>query len=1001
LTIGAATRFYREASLSSAVGNPEANMRRNVHATALLTITLRFIVVGCLANLGAAVPAAAEVVRFEINGREPFADGRPFGNPGAYERIIGKVHFAVDPKLRQNQAIVDLNLAPKNATGKVEFASDLFILAPVELEKSNGAVLYDVNNRGNKLALGFFNERGGNDPKTAADAGDGFLMRQGFIIVWSGWNGELLPGNDRMHLYPPVAKDNGRPIVGMVRCEIVPNSDAKRIDVNWANHGSYRPTAKGLKSATLTWRLRPGDPRVSIPREQWTLHVTDVPSASPNQLPRVELEAPAGLRKAYIYELIYEAQDPLVHGVCFASVRDLIAAFRYGGGQDNPLVRSGRPVAKRAIGFGVSQSGRFLREFLYWGFNEDEEGRKVFDGVMPHVSGAGLGSFNHRFAQPTRHVNQHDHHDYPADRFPFAYETQTDPLSGCTDGILERASQTNTTPIVLHTQSAGEYWTRSGSLVHTDPQGARDSKLPDNVRIYAFGGTQHGPANYPPSKGDGQNLANPGDYRPLLRALLAALAKHGREGTELPKSVYPRISDGTLVDWRGPSTRFPSIPNVRYPEVIQQPPLLDFGPRWSDQWIIDVQPPRIQGEYTVLVPKCGSDGNELGCLLPPEVAVPLGTHTGWNLRSREAGAENELVSLGGSYIPFPVTKKERETLGDPRPSLEERYGNAEVYGSAVRRYCAHLQKHGYLLEEDVERIVSRLEARLPPSWGRGRAAARVEQRTTTSQSDQKWGQLRGRGIWAGAAIPPKRTVTVARDPEFMIARGPIYHETIVVDPESKGVKNIFVYLVKPRALHPDYPQTAQEVAKSDEVRFALMNGYGWHELAGKLGAGAARLADVRAPRMLELNRGVFVPHAFAVREGERLLVKNGDPVTYNIKATSVSGRNDVNSYFSPHAFQVFEWRADSRPIRIEDVIYSWMAAGAMVFDHPYFAVTAREGAFEIRNVPIGENQIAVRNWNGLYLIRDRTIDVSSQGSVHLETRWAGQAAAEMRIDVSR
>src|SRR5690606_16131099 len=220
------------------------------------------------------------------------------------------------------------------------------------------------------------------------------------------------------------------------------------------NHGSYRPTPDGLKNATLTVRERPRDPKMLVPRDQWQLHVTDVESDSPTQLPRVELEVQAGLKIGLIYELIYEAQDPLVHGVWFASVRDLITAFKHGQGADNPLVLEGKAAVNRAHGFGVSQSGRFLRELLYSGFNEDEAGRKVFDGIISHVAGAGLGSFNHRFAQPTRYDSQHDHSDYNSDRFPFTYGVEVDPLTGKKEGILERAEKTGTVPYVLHTQSA-------------------------------------------------------------------------------------------------------------------------------------------------------------------------------------------------------------------------------------------------------------------------------------------------------------------------------------------------------------------------------------------------------------------------------------------------------------------------------------------------------------------------------------------------------------------
>ena len=421
----------------------------------------RFQFFAAIALLFGALPESlrAEVTRFEILERDPFADGQTFGEVGAYERIKGRVHYELDPEAPANRNVIDLKLAPVNERGRVELSADLFILAPKELSKGNGALLYGVNNRGGLNSLRHFNyAAGSNQPKTAAHAGDGFLMRHGFTVVWSGWDGELLPGGDKLRLFPPKVE---KPITGLVRCEIVPSADTKRTVINWANHGSYRPTAKGLKNATLTHRLLPQHPRVPIPREKWKLVVTEVESDNPAQLPKVELDYPGGLHKLHIYEVIYEAQDPVVMGTGFTAVRDLISAIRYGSGKDNPLLGDdGQPVIERAHSFGVSQSGRFLREMVYWDFNADENGRKVFDGIIPHVSGSGMGSFNHRFAQPTRHAGQHDHHDYPPDRFPFAYETQTDPLSGVSEGILDRAAKSATAPLVMHTQSTS---------VHTYP----------------------------------------------------------------------------------------------------------------------------------------------------------------------------------------------------------------------------------------------------------------------------------------------------------------------------------------------------------------------------------------------------------------------------------------------------------------------------------------------------------------------------------------------------
>lgn len=648
--------------------------------------------------------ATGEVVRFEILERVPLAGGNAYGSTGPYERITGRVHYAVDPGLRQNSQVVDLALAPRNVDGRVEFSADLCILAPVDPARGNGCALYDVNNRGNKLALGMFNYGGGNGLDAEKDLGDGFLFRHGFTVVWSGWDGELLPGGDRLRLSAPAMVSPDGPITGLVRCEVCPTSAATRMVINWANHGSYRPTAEGIAKATLTVRERPDDSRHVVSRDQWQLHVTEVAGAAAGQLPKVELEVPAGMKPGFLYEVIYEAQDPVVMGAGFAGVRDLIAAIKHGGGAGHPLLKDGKPVIRDAIGFGVSQSGRFLREFLYSGFNEDEQGRKVFEGLIPHVAGGGLGSFNHRFAQPTRHGSQHDHADYPVDRFPFAYEVQRDPFSGEEDGLLRRAEASGTAPLIMHTQSAAEYWTRAGSLPHTTADGKVDARPPANVRFYTFGGTQHGPAKWPPEAGQGKALANPGDYKPFLRSLLLTMVTWIREGVEPPPSRIPSIAEGTLVGWSTNETKFPALSGVIYPIVIRQPPWLDLGPRWADQRIIDNQPPRTVGHYSVLVPKCGPDGNELGCLLPSEVAAPVATYTGWNVRSRGAGAEDQLVSLTGSYIPFSLNRVERQATGDLRLSLEERYGSLERYVQEFKQATQALQEAGFLVPEDVQRL---------------------------------------------------------------------------------------------------------------------------------------------------------------------------------------------------------------------------------------------------------------------------------------------------------
>jgi len=641
---------------------------------------------------------SAEVVSVEISSRTPYANGQTFGERGAYEQLRGKVRFAVDPALEANRQIVDLELAPRNAEGRVEFSADLEILAPADLSRANGALLYDVNNRGNRTCLGMFN--GG---------GDDFLMRQGLIVVWSGWIAETLPGGDRLRLTAPIATENGRPIRGIVRAEMTPDQPADRLSIaHWANQGSYPPTESGLKVATLTWRLREKDARVAIPREQWNLMESFVEAdGQRGQLPLVELVLAGGFEPGYIYELVYEAEGPVVQGLGLAGIRDLVSCLKHDRTECNPLrLPDGVPGTRYAYGFGTSQSGRCLRMFLYDGFNADEQGRQVFDGLVPHVAGAGLGFFNHRFASPTRHNGQHDNHLYAADFFPFTYGDEQDPFTNRTDGILRRARAAGVVPKVMHTQSSSEYWHRSGSLVHTDPLGRRDAELPPEVRLYTFGGTQHGPGDGMLGKrGSGQLPGNPSDYRPFLRGLLTALDAWVRDGREPPPSVFPKFSESTLAGWKQKESGWRTVPGVRYPEVIQQPEFLDRGAEFLEHRRASIEPPVHRGDYVVRVPAYGADNNELGTLLLPSVAVPLGTFTSWNLRHRSIGAENELLVLSGGYIAFSRSVDDRQASGDPRPAMSERYRDFDDYKRQFMAAAEKLVNDRYLLAEDLPRLM--------------------------------------------------------------------------------------------------------------------------------------------------------------------------------------------------------------------------------------------------------------------------------------------------------
>ena len=645
----------------------------------------------------------AEVVSLKILKREPFAGGQAFGDVGPYDQITALALFEIDPKHARNRDIVDIDLAPRNAGGTVQFVSDVVILLPNDISKGNGAIFYDVNNRGNKLPRLNSIARRADQPGRHESCWR-WPSCKGYTVVWSGWDGEIVPGEGRLLLQPPQARLNGGLVRGIVRHETSSDTMVKSMPLSRRpNHGSYPPTKEGLANAVLTKRPTENGKREVVPREKWKLDIKgiiDLNIGASQTLPQIMLEIDGGFEPGMLYELVYEGEGSLVQGTGFASVRDLISFLRHDASKENPLRKAdGKPAINRAFCFGVSQSGRFQRHLLYQGFNEDTEGRIVFDGLIPHVAGGGLGFFNHRFAQPNRHNGQHEDHLYPADVFPFTYGPSTDPYLKKTDSILGRYAKSKSQPKIMHTQSAAEYWHRAGSIVHTDPLATTDAEIPENVRIYAFGGTQHGPAAFPPTKGVSDNYVNFGDYRPLLRALLVSLDEWVKDGKAPPPSIYPRLSERSLVAWTQEATGFPKIPGVRFPMVIQQPSYNDYGPDFLTKKIIGIEPPKVIGDYKVLVPRSDADGNDVGTLLPPEVAVPLGTYTGWNLRRKEFGADGALTSLQGSFIPFSV-KAQKD---DPRSPISKRYEDVKVYKLHLDDVCANMVKERYLLAEDRPR----------------------------------------------------------------------------------------------------------------------------------------------------------------------------------------------------------------------------------------------------------------------------------------------------------
>ena len=636
--------------------------------------------------------AYAELLKFEVIDIEsPYFDGRSFGAVGQYEMITARATIAVDPQHRLNSGIVDIDLAPTNDDGLVEAIADVAILRPVDLSKGSGRLYYEVLNRGDKISFILLNDAPWVGYYQGLDAGNGHLMNEGYTIVWSGWQGDMPPGENRMRLQAPVLEG----VTGLVRDEFIFYHDYNPFVATL----SYPAASLDTEGPTLTVRARQTDARVSPDDMRFEFFDAGRAGILPYSDRQIVIHRPAGFDAAAIYEFIYEARDPIVMGLAFASVRDLISFLRNdtedAKGNANPLLLDGKPSVRNTYGLGISQSGRFVRDFLYQGFNEDEQGRMVFDGLMPDVAGSRKTWTNFRFAQPGQYAQEHESHLQPGDQFPFTYGVIKDELTGKTDGILKRCQETGTCPKVIHTDTAAEFWQARASLVVTDTRG-NDIALPDNVRAYLMASTPHseGFGEQPYETAYCQNLANPLQNGGPMRALLHALDLWVSEGIEPPDSEFPSRDDGTLVSPIQNSDGFPDIPGVDFPDVINGLRVTDYS----------VYPPAEGASYPVFVPKIDADGNEVVGIRLPEVSVPLATYAGWNL-ARKGFAEGSLCSVIGSTIPFAGTRSQRLAARDPRPSIEERYESHEKYVQAVERAARGLAKKRLLLEEDVSLYV--------------------------------------------------------------------------------------------------------------------------------------------------------------------------------------------------------------------------------------------------------------------------------------------------------
>ena len=649
------------------------------------------------------------ITRIDITSVEsPTFGGKAFGSVGAYEKLRGKAYGELDPDDPRNTVITDIKLAPRNSKGNVEYSTDIYILKPVDLAKGNHKLFMEVNNRGGKLFGAFNQSAGGNNPTTADDAGAGFLMNQGYTMAWNGWDPSAAGGNDNLNIAVPVVRNpDGSAITGPAYEYLVFDNATS------ASAALSYPTAnRDTSKARLTVRDHVTDPPVAIADGGW-----EFASDSSVRL----LPAGTAFRQSAVYELSYTARDPVLAGAGFAATRDFVSFLRSqpadGSGNRNPLAGD----VQRVLAFTISQPGRYMNDFVWLGFNEDLNQRRVFDGVENWIA-AGTGvALNYRFAQPARTERNRQNHLYPEGVFPFAYNTLTDPLTGRTDGRNARCSQNNTCPKIIAVNSANEYWVKTGSLVHSDLLG-NDMKDPDNVRFYLLSGLEHTVAGSPAnSPGVCQQPRNTTDPNPALRALFVAMDRWV-DGVAPPDSRIPRVADGTAAaivatpssangvgQVPQASLGWPALPGVTYTGLATIRNLFDFGPLLS-QGILNVNPPVATGRlYPAFVAKVDADGNEIAGIRLPPVAAPVATTTGWALRAVAFGGPDGCESFG-QLIPFRATRAQREAAGDPRPSLEERYADHAAYVKAVQAAATKLAADRFLLQADVDRYVAAAEA---------------------------------------------------------------------------------------------------------------------------------------------------------------------------------------------------------------------------------------------------------------------------------------------------
>ena len=647
------------------------------------------------------------VKALEITSRGPLANGQSFGEYGSYEYIQGLLHFAVDPGHPQSMRIADMDAARRGADGQVHFAADFYLIKPTT-PAPGGKLLYEVINRGRKLAPGHFNwsTGAGSHIGPDLDLGDGFLMKHGFSQAYLGWQIDVPPVSGSMAMQVPDAIDAlGAPLVTPTFVTITPVAVIPHIMLSDRVHKPWPTKDIEDASAILTVREYPDGPATVIERSKWRFARVVDGMPTPDAC-YAALEG--GFQPGMHYELYYNALGAPLVGLSYLGTRDCVSWLRYGSAAEgNPLAGD----VGNAYGFGASMSGRYLRELLFWGMNEDEEGRIVFDGLSVHTGSSRRGEFNMRGGQPSSNVSR-----APGNTFPFSYNVETDPHTGAKGSLLDRQSK-ETQPKIMVTNSGIEYWWSGASQNHTDPAGSKDVEPPENVRVYYLAGAHHQPGKiegYGAEKVmfDGLRLKhqlNTVDYTPIMRALMLNLDRWVREGVAPPPSQHPRLSNGTAVARESVQGIF-NLMGASFPKAPPVKTAQDYGPDEQHP----TYPPKEGGQYGILVSSVDADGNEVAGVRLPDLRVPLATYTGWNVRHADSGGENHQVVGGpllGSTFALPKTAADRQKAGDPRSAIDERYKGKDDYLARVRSAAEELAGERYILPEDIETVVGHAAAR--------------------------------------------------------------------------------------------------------------------------------------------------------------------------------------------------------------------------------------------------------------------------------------------------